>query len=104
MGVGVTLMELVVLGLAIVAWADADVVLSACEIAMIVTVDGVGTVAGAVNKPVVEIVPTVELPPDTPLTSQFTFVLLVPVTVAVNCCRAFTTTVAELGATVTKID
>ena len=51
-----------------------------------VTVTGlVGTLDGAVYRPVKEIVPTKELPPATPFTSQFTAVLVVPETVAVNC-------------------
>ena len=33
-----------------------------------------------------EIVPTVEFPPGIPLTNQLTAVLLVPDTVAANCC------------------
>lgn len=45
-----------------------------------------GTVAGAVYRPAEEIVPAVELPPGTPLTSQLIPVLLVPETVALNCC------------------
>src|SRR5579859_1520325 len=47
-------------------------------------------------------VPTVELPPATPLTNQLTLVLGLPVTVAVYCWSAFTTTVAVLGATTTE--
>ena len=44
--------------------------------------------------------PTVEFPPGTPLTLQVTAVLLVPVTVAVNCCVAPAWTEAEPGETV----
>jgi hypothetical protein len=58
---------------------------------------GFGTVAGAVYKPLVEIVPTVVLPPDTSLTLHATAVLLVPVTLAVNCCVPLTSTGALLG-------
>jgi len=36
--------------------------------------------------PVAEIVPEVELPPKTPFTNQSTFVVVAPVTVAVNAC------------------
>src|ERR1035438_9825207 len=68
---------------------------------MMVTVAGEGSTAGAWNNPVAEIVPTVELPPSTPLTNQLTEVLAFPVTVAVYCWSAFSTTVAVLGATVT---
>ena len=41
---------------------------------------------GAVYSPPEEIVPKVELPPLMPPTSQLTFVLEAPVTVAMNCC------------------
>ena len=34
----------------------------------------------------VDIVPTIEFPPDTPFTVQLTAVFDVPFTVAVNCC------------------
>src|SRR2546422_11368764 len=46
-------------------------------------------------------VPTVALPPWTLFTRQVTAVLLVPVTVAMNCCVAPLWTVAEVGAMVT---
>ena len=45
----------------------------------------VGTAAGAVYTPDEEIVPTLELPPGSPFTNQFTPVELVPETVALNC-------------------
>jgi hypothetical protein len=57
---------------------------SAAEVAVTVTVAGDGTVIGAVYTPDVEIMPTVALPPATPLTLQFTEVLADPVTVAAN--------------------
>ncbi|MGH9208426.1 MAG: hypothetical protein ACRD1G_18045, partial [Acidimicrobiales bacterium] len=81
-----------------VTLADADLVISACETAATVTVAGLGTAAGAVYSPDVETVPTVALPPVTPFTCQVTAVLLVPVTVAVNCCVVPTCTDAEVGA------
>ena len=49
----------------------ADLALSACEVAVTVTEDGLGTVAGAVYTPL-EMVPYVEFPPVTPLTCQVT--------------------------------
>lgn len=58
-----------------------------------------GTVLGAVYKPEVETVPSVVFPPRVPLTSQFTAVLLVPETVALNCCEWLTCTLALLGDT-----
>jgi hypothetical protein len=57
----------------------------ACVTAVIVTVFGVGIVAGGVYKPVAEIVPVALPPPATPFTCQLTAVLLVFVTAAVNC-------------------
>jgi hypothetical protein len=65
---------------------EADIAVFACETAVTVTVPELGTVAGAVYKPEVEIVPTVELPPVTPFTSQVTAVLEFPDTIAANCC------------------
>ena len=59
---------------------------SAWLVAWMVTLAGFGKSAGAVYKPALVIVPTVELPPATPLTLQLTAVFDVPVTVAVNCC------------------
>src|SRR5947209_3537436 len=57
--------------------------------------------AGAVYRPEVEIVPVVEFPPETPSTPQVTAVLVEPETVAVNCCVAFATSVAEAGVMLT---
>jgi len=48
------------------------------------TVAGEGTRLGAVYRPVAEMVPTVELPPVTPLTAQVTAVFVVFDTVEVN--------------------
>ena len=59
-------------------------VVSAALMAVTVT-EPVGTDDGAVYKPVVEIVPTVELPPVTPFTCQLAAVLVEPDTVALNC-------------------
>jgi hypothetical protein len=41
------------------------------EVAVIVTESGVGTIAGAVYRPVPVIVPTTSLPPGTPFTEKF---------------------------------
>jgi hypothetical protein len=59
-----------------VTLAVADFVLSATETAFTVTVAGFGTAAGAVYRPDVEIVPTVEFPPVTLFTCHVTLVLL----------------------------
>ncbi len=75
--------------------AEADLVGSAALVAVTLTTclagGTPGTVtsgvcgAGAVNRPVVPMVPTDELPPAVPFTDQVTLALLVPLTVAVNC-------------------
>ena len=44
-------------------------------------------------------VPTVDVPPTVPLTSQITAVLLVPDTVAENCCVLPSGTLALVGVT-----
>ena len=67
-----------------VTWADIDLVESAADTAVTVTVAGEGTVIGAVYTPDAEIIPTVALPPAVPLTLQFTAVFEEPVTVAAN--------------------
>ena len=67
-----------------VAIAEPIFVESTTDTAVMVTVAGVGTVIGAVYTPDAEIIPTVALPPEVPLTLQFTAVLEAPVTVAVN--------------------
>ena len=60
-------------------------------------------VAGAVYKPVLEIVPVALLPPLMLSTDHVTAVLVVPLTVAVNCCVCCGATLADVGeiATVT---
>ena len=68
----------------IVTVALAELVEAKALCAVTVTVF-VGALDGAVYKPAEEIVPTVEFPPAMPPTSQFTAVLVVPVTAAVNC-------------------
>jgi hypothetical protein len=59
---------------------------SAFDSAVTVTVLGDGTAFGAVKLPDVVMVPTVEFPPGTPLTSQTTPVFVEKLTDAVNCC------------------
>jgi hypothetical protein len=77
--------------------ADALATLIACT----ETELGFGTTAGAKKFPEALIVPTVEFPPVTPLTCHVTAVLVVPVTVAANCCELPALTFAEVGDTVT---
>src|SRR5216110_584317 len=85
-----------------VTCAEPDFVGSAWDTAVTVTVAGFGTTAGAVYRPELDIVPTVALPPVTPLTCQVTAVLLVFSTVAVNCCVPPAPTVAATGDIVTR--
>ena len=76
---------------------EPDFVVSACEVAVIVTFAGFGTVAGAVYAPVEVIVPL----PEPPLTLQVTVVLVVPVTDAVRVSVWPTTKVLCGAVTVT---
>ena len=85
-----------------VADAVADFVGSATLTARMLTVDGEGTVPGAVYKPVDEIVPTLEFPPLIPFTCQVTLVSAVFSTVAVNCTVCRVRTVAVEGDTATE--
>ena len=84
----------------IAACATATLLGCACETAAMVTVDGEGTVAGALYKPVVSIVPWVASPPVTPLTCQMTAVSAVLATEAVNFCVPETGTKVFVGVTV----
>ena len=59
--------------------------------------------AGAVYKPAELTVPQVKLKQPAPATLQFTFWLLVPVTVAENCCWPPGETKAIVGVTLTLI-
>jgi hypothetical protein len=68
-----------------------------------VTVAGLGTLAGAVYKPLFEIPPYLESPAKTSGSSQVTAVFVVFETVAVNCCCPPTGTLAVVGATLTVI-
>ena len=68
---------------------------------MTVTAFGEGKEPGAVYFPVVSIVPTVELPPWTPLTLHVAVLDIPLLDEAENCWVPFSATVAELGFTVT---
>jgi hypothetical protein len=83
----------------IVKVAEPDFVESRFEVAVMATCSGVGTVAGAVYSPVLEIVP-LALPPTT---LQVTAVFEVCKTVAVICCVVPTTRLIPVGATLTEI-
>jgi len=62
-----------------------ELAVAAVLVALMVTVLGVGTTAGAAYSPVDEMVPIKLDPPVTPLTCQVTKWLVLPVTVATNC-------------------
>ena len=66
-----------------VTMAEADLVVSACEVAVTLTVAGVGTEVGAVYRPARLMVPHPD--PLQPDRLQVTALLVVPVTVALNC-------------------
>ncbi|HLK05298.1 MAG TPA: hypothetical protein VKT53_12730 [Candidatus Acidoferrum sp.] len=78
-------------------------VVSACEVAVTVTVPPVGTFAGAVYRPVALIVPMLAAPADGLLICHVTAVFAVPVTVAVNCCVLPVCTLGIGGVTDTTI-
>src|SRR5450755_1550986 len=82
----------------IVSVADPDFVGSLCDVAVIDTCAGAGTVAGAVYKPALEIVPFAA----PPTTVQVTAVLKVSSTVAVICCVVPTTIFTPVGVTLTE--
>jgi hypothetical protein len=77
--------------------ADADLVLSAIEVAVTITCAGLGTVAGAVKRPLDEITPQAAPEQPTPLRLHVTAVFVVPVTVEVNRCVFPATTSAVVG-------
>jgi hypothetical protein len=86
---------------AMVTVACPDCVGSATDTADTVTLAGAGIAAGAVYSPALDMVPTVALPPTTPLTCQVTAVFVVLETVAVKVCVLSTASVALVGVTPT---
>ena len=91
---GDTLTEPAGLTAVTVTIADADFVLSACDVAVTVTCAGFGTAVGAMYRPVLVIVP-LEAPP---ATLHVAAVFELPVMDAVNGCVLPTATVAVAGA------
>jgi hypothetical protein len=87
----------------IVTCAEPDFAASSTEVAVTVTVAGNGTLAGAVYTPSVEIVPSAELPPETPFTCHVTELFCAFVTTAWNARVFETSTLAVLGVAVTLI-
>ena len=75
----------------------ADLEVSACETAETCTVALGGTLAGAVYRPEVVMVPDAVLPPAVSFTFQVTAVFEVPLTVAVYCWVPSTGRSAEVG-------
>jgi hypothetical protein len=97
-GLGLTVNGAVaVAGAVIVTCTETVTEVSACEVAVTVTVAGVGTLLGAVYNPVEETNPTVELPPTMPFTDHDKAVFVVLVTVTVNCCVNPVVTAADVG-------
>ena len=97
-GLGLTVNGAVaVAGAITVTCADVVTEVSACDVAVTVTVAGFGTLLGAVYNPAVEMNPTVAVPPVTPFTVQVTAVFVVLVTVIVNCCVNPVVTDADVG-------
>lgn len=84
-----------------VTTANAERVGSACETAVTVTVAGEGTIAGAVYRPLLSMVPSVGLPPRLAFTSQTTVGSVVLATVALKGWLAPNATVAASGVMVT---
>jgi hypothetical protein len=93
-----------VAGAVIVTEADPVTEVSACEVAVTVTVAGVGTLLGAVYNPVEEMNPMAWLPPVMPFTDQVTAVFVVLAIVTVNCCVNPVVTEAAVGETVAVIE
>lgn len=81
-----------------------DFVVSAAEVAVTVTVCWLGTDDGAVYSPLLLTLPHADPEQPEPETLHVTAVLLVPLTLAVNCCVKVTPTVlVPPGVTVTDI-
>ena len=78
-------MEMVTTGM-IPTVAEADLVASACEVAVTVTIAGFGATAGATYSPAGAMLPQERPEQPNPVTLQVTAVLVLPVTVAENCC------------------
>ncbi|MGA1998595.1 MAG: hypothetical protein ABSG52_01265 [Terriglobales bacterium] len=96
-GLGLTVNGVAVAGARIVTCTEIVTEVSACDTAVTVTAAGFGTLLGAVNNPVEEMNPTVELPPTTPFTDHDKAVFAVLVTVIVNCCVNPVVTDADVG-------
>jgi hypothetical protein len=89
------------IGTAISTCAEADLVVSACDVTVTFTEGGFGTIAGAVYNPPDEIVPQPLPAQPAPEMLHDTTVLEVPLTLAANCLELEGAIVAALGEIVT---
>ena len=85
----------------IVTVAAADFVESAALTAVMVTAAGLGTDVGAVNSPLLLMIPHVAPEHPEPVADQVTLVFELPVTLALNCWATPTATEGFCGDTVT---
>lgn len=85
------------IGTAIFTCAEADLLVSACDVAVTVTDGGFGTIAGAVYNPADEIFPQALPEQPAPEMLHDMSVLEVPLTLALNCLEPEGATVAEVG-------
>lgn len=88
-------------GVTMLTCAEADLVVSACDVAVTVTRAGLGTIAGAVYNPAAETFPQLEPEQPVPETFHVTDVFELPVTCAENCREADGATLADVGEMVT---
>jgi len=88
-------------GVTMLTCAEADLVVSACDVAVTVTRAGLGTIAGAVYTPAAVMFPQLEPAQPVPETLHVTDVFALPVTCAENCREADGATLAEVGEIVT---
>jgi hypothetical protein len=88
-------------GVTMLTCAEADLVVSACDVAVTVTTAGLGTIAGAVYNPAEVIAPQLEPEQPAPEILHDTDVFEVPVTCAENCFEAEGASLTEVGEMVT---
>jgi hypothetical protein len=84
-------------GVAMLTCADADLLASACDVAVTLTTAGFGMIAGAVYKPAWVIAPQPEPLHPVPETLHDTVVFELPVTCTENCWEAEGRSFAEVG-------
>ena len=84
-------------GVAMLTCADADLLASACDVAVTLTTAGFGMIAGAVYKPACVIAPQLEPLHPVPEMLHDTVVFELPVTCTENCWEAEGRSFAEVG-------